>query len=90
MPHHEDRIDCPRAGSRDRVTGFAVYRELAPFTSTEGRTPIGVVSNPDATAFTDGGAQNGTRYHYAVAARFDDGSERLFAANAAPIVKISG
>ena len=65
----------PYPDPMDRVVGFAIYRELAPFTSTEGRSPIGVVSNPDATAFTDGGAQNGTRYHYAVAARFDDGSE---------------
>ena len=59
----------------DRLTGFAVYRELSPFDSTQGLTPIGVVNNPDARAYTDGSAQNGVSYHYAVAARFDGGSE---------------
>jgi len=59
----------------NRVTGFAVYRRLAPFDSTNGLSPIAFVNNPDATAFADGTAQNGVRYHYAVAARFTDGSE---------------
>ena len=59
----------------DRVTGFAIYREPAPFESTEGLSPIGIAGDPDATGFSDGTAQNGVSYHYAVAARFEGGAE---------------
>lgn len=58
-----------------RVTGFAIYREPAPFDSTQGLTPIGLVNDPHATTYTDATALNGVSYHYAVAARFDGGSE---------------
>lgn len=58
-----------------RVSGYAVYRRLAPFGSTDGLAPIAVIDDPDATSYSDQTAQNGTRYHYAVAARFNDGYE---------------
>ncbi|HZW09288.1 MAG TPA: GC-type dockerin domain-anchored protein [Phycisphaerales bacterium] len=59
----------------NRLTGFAIYRRLAPFDSTDGLSPIAVVNDPEATRYVDGTAQNGVRYHYAVAARFEGGAE---------------
>lgn len=65
----------PYPDPSNRVTGFAIYRELAPFDSTNGLSPVAIVNNPDATSYADGSAQNGARYHYAVAARFQGGAE---------------
>jgi len=58
-----------------RLEGFAVYRELSPFSSVDGLSPIAVVGDPGATAFVDDTASNGVRYHYAVTAVFDGGAE---------------
>lgn len=65
----------PYPDPMDRLDGFAIYRELAPFDSTDGLTPVAVINDPDATAYLDDSAENGLRYHYAVAARFDGGAE---------------
>lgn len=57
------------------VVGYAVYREPAPFDDVSGLVPLDILPDPDAESYTDQAVINGRRYHYAVTALFDDGSE---------------
>ena len=46
---------------------YAVYRATAPFSDISAMTPIGAVSDLNATEYIDNTALNGTPYYYAVA-----------------------
>lgn len=54
---------------------YAVYRATTEFTSVEGMTPIGTVSEINTTNYLDETAVNGTSYYYAVTTVANGGGE---------------
>ncbi len=54
---------------------YAIYRDTAPFTSIEGRTPMATVDGRTTTSHTDMTAVNGTGYYYAVTSVTTAGGE---------------
>ncbi len=69
------------------MTGFAsyrIYRSTSAFTSVASMTPIGVVTDRLAAAFTDTTAADGVSYHYAVTTLSTSGSQRNDVASIGP------
>jgi outer membrane protein assembly factor BamB len=54
---------------------YAVYRDTVPFDSVDGMIPLATLAQVAATSYTDGTANNGTSYYYAVTTVSTTGNE---------------
>lgn len=76
LNHAVDLTWRPILDPNGQFASYAVYRDTAPFATVAGKTPIGTVTDVNATQYRDDTALNGVQYYYAVTTRSLGGGEQ--------------